>query len=133
MRLNSLQYVSLPTSSCRPTLKTWISLSFLFFTLSITQAQKQLISGTVISTEDQLPVIGASILEKGTNNITLTNTEGVFKIEISSPNTILVFTYIGMDNIEMPVDGKTSLTLSMTPSNALLNEFVLMYPQPSLL
>jgi TonB-dependent starch-binding outer membrane protein SusC len=125
MGLNSLRYyASILTSSCRSTFKTWLSLSFLFFTIYITQAQKQVVSGTVLSSEDQLPVIGASVLEKGTKNVTLTNTEGVFKIEVNSADAILVFSYIGLENIEMPVQGRTTFNVTMTASNALLHDVV---------
>ena len=124
MGLTLLRYAYLPTTYCRPTLKTWLSLSFLIFTLSITQAQKLVVSGTVISSEDQLPVIGASVLEKGTKNVTITNTEGVFNIEVNLADAVLVFSYIGLEPIEMPVQGKTTLSVTMTASNALLKDVV---------
>ena len=125
MGQNSTRYtLLLPISSHRSPLKMWLLLPFLIVFSSFTFAQKQLVTGTVISSEDQLPIIGATVLEKGTKNGTLTNTEGVFNLEVSSSNAILVFTYIGLDNIEMPVQGKTSFNVSMTPSNAMLKDVV---------
>ena len=83
-----------------------------------------MISGKVMSAEDQQPIIGATVLEKGTQNGTLTNTEGVFNLEVSSAEAVLVFSYIGLENIEMPLAGKTSLDVTMTTSDALLKDVV---------
>ncbi len=126
MGQNSTPYTLLPPLfSHRSPLKMWLLLPFLMVIASFTYAQKQSVTGTVISSEDQLPIIGATVLEKGTQNGTLTNTEGVFNLEVNSANAILVFTYIGLDSLEMPVQGKTSFNISMTPSNSILKDVVI--------
>lgn len=113
-----------PTVSCRSTLTAWLILPFLFFTVSALHAQKHTVSGTVVSAEDQQPVIGVTVLEKGTQNGTLTNTEGGFTLDVNLPEAILVFSYIGLENIEMPIQGRTSLSISMIASDALLKDVV---------
>ena len=90
----------------------------------ITFAQKVSVVGKVISADDQLPIIGASILERGTSNGTLTDTEGGFKLDATSANAVLVFSYVGMENVEMPLNGQTTLNISMSTSNALLKDIV---------
>lgn len=126
MGQNSTRYTNFLTlRSYSPTLKAWLLLPFLMVIASFTFAQKQSVTGTVISSEDKLPIIGATVLEKGTQNGTLTNTEGVFNLEVSSANAILVFTYIGLDSLEMPVQGRTSFNVSMTPSNSILKDVVI--------
>ena len=99
-------------------------LPFLLLISQVGYAQKQAVSGIIISSEDQLPIIGASVLEKGTQNGTITDTEGVFKLEVNSENAVLVFSYVGFDNIEMPVQGRTIFNLTMQASNALLKDVV---------
>ncbi len=125
MGLKSLQYIDLLfTFSCRFTVKTWVlTVTFLLILLQ-GYAQKLSVSGTVISAEDQMPIIGATVLEKGTQNGTLTDTEGGFKLDVASDNAVLVFTYIGLENIEIPVEGKTTFKISMTASNAMLKDVV---------
>jgi TonB-dependent starch-binding outer membrane protein SusC len=126
MGLTSMRNILLTTLFCRTTvIKVWFTLPLLIFILPIIHAQKLSVSGIVISSEDQQPVVGVTVLEKGTQNGTLTNTEGVFKIEVSSPEAILIFTSIGLNNLEMPVQGKTTLNITMTASNALLKDVVI--------
>lgn len=125
MGLKSLQYINaLFTSSCRFIIKTWVlTFTFLIIILQV-HAQKQSVSGTVFSAEDQLPIIGATVLEKGTQNGTLTDPEGGFKLDVTSDNAVLIFSYIGLENIEIPVQGKTVFKIAMTASNAMLKDVV---------
>jgi TonB-dependent starch-binding outer membrane protein SusC len=125
MGLTSIRNILSATCFCRATIKVWLALPLLIFILPIIHAQKQSVSGIVISSEDQQPVVGVTVLEKGTQNGTLTNTEGVFKIDVSSSEAILIFTSIGLENIEIPVQGKTTLNVTMTASNALLKDVVI--------
>ena len=46
--------------------------------LSVAMMASVTVSGVVISTEDGLPVIGASVLEKGTSNGTITDFDGMY-------------------------------------------------------
>lgn len=104
--------------------KVCFTLTLLVSIIPTIHAQKQSVSGTVISSEDQQPVVGVTVLEKGTQNGTLTNTEGVFKIEVSTPEAVLIFTSIGLENLEIPIQGKTTLNVTMAASNALLKDVV---------
>jgi TonB-dependent starch-binding outer membrane protein SusC len=124
MGLTSIRNILSATCFCRATIKVWFTLSLLVFILPIIHAQKQSVSGIVISAEDQQPVVGVTVLEKGTQNGTLTNTEGVFKIDVSSSEAILIFTSIGLENLEIPIQGKTTLNITMIVSNALLKDVV---------
>ena len=69
------------------------------------------VTGTVISAEDGLPVIGASVLEKGTSNGTITDFDGVYELTVSD-NAVLVFSYVGLTSQELKVSGpKMNVTL----------------------
>ena len=95
-----------------------------FCLFSTAFAQKLSVVGTVISSEDNLPVIGATVLERGTTNATLSNTEGSFKIDVASANAVLVFTYVGLENLEIAVGGRSTLAVTLGASNALLKDVV---------
>ena len=74
-------------------------LSFLaLLTCTIMYAQEE-ITGTV--NDAMGPVIGATVMEKGTNNGTVTDFDGNFKLKVAAGKT-LVFTYIGYQTVELP-------------------------------
>lgn len=60
------------------------------------------VSGVVTSAEDGLPVIGASVLEKGTTNGTITDFDGNYEITVADGAT-LEFSYVGMATQAIPV------------------------------
>ena len=62
------------------------------------------ITGTVISAEDGLPVIGASVLEKGTSNGTITDFDGIYELTVAD-DAVLVFSYVGLSSQELKVTG----------------------------
>ena len=58
----------------------------------------------VISTEDGLPVIGASVLEKGTSNGTITDFDGMYELTVQD-GAVLVVSYVGLATQELKVTG----------------------------
>lgn len=85
-------------------------------------AQQKLIKGTVVDSKEEV-VIGASVLEKGTSNGTITNIEGQFEIK-ASPNTVLVISYIGYKTKEVSVGNRTSLSIILEDDTEVLEEVV---------
>ena len=73
------------------------------------QQQKQSVSGTIKDPVGE-PVIGASILEKGTTNGTITDFDGNFTLNVA-PGATLVISYIGYKNQEMKVIPGKSLNI----------------------
>ncbi|HOV84569.1 MAG TPA: carboxypeptidase-like regulatory domain-containing protein, partial [Paludibacteraceae bacterium] len=86
-------------------------------------AQKIEVTGTVTSKEDGLPIIGASVLEKGTTNGTITNYDGVYTISVPIGAT-LVFSYVGMDKVERKVTGPGKIDVVMSPTAIAIEEVV---------
>ena len=65
------------------------------------------VKGTVYDATGET-VIGATVMEKGTTNGTVTDFDGVFTIKVN-PGATLVFSYVGFLNVEMPAsDGMWS-------------------------
>lgn len=85
-------------------------------------AQKT-VTGTVTSATDNTPLIGASILVKGTSTGTITDVDGNFSIRVDEDG-VLVFSYTGYESLEVPVAGQTSINVTMEESKTLLEEIV---------
>ncbi len=80
------------------------------------------ITGTIISSADQLEVIGANVLVKGTNRGTVTDIDGTFSIE-AQPEDVLVISYLGFETQEIVVGTQTELTIYLV-QGAILDEVV---------
>jgi len=75
----------------------------------IADAQSR-VTGKVIDEVTKEPLVGASVLVKGTSKATSTGLDGSFKIDVSgTENPVLVFSYIGYVTKEIPLTGKTNL------------------------
>jgi TonB-linked SusC/RagA family outer membrane protein len=92
--------------------------------LGLVNAQSKSISGKVISTEDGQPVIGASVMVKGTQTGTITGIDGSFTIAITGNSKTLTISYVGMKTIEVDVSKSQKLTVSLSPDVFGLNEVV---------
>lgn len=80
------------------------------------------VKGTVKDVKGE-SIIGATIVVKGTTIGTVTDIDGTFQI-ISPANGTLVISYIGFKTQEIPLAGKTSLSITLDEDNALLDEVV---------
>ncbi|MEA4935929.1 MAG: TonB-dependent receptor [Paludibacter sp.] len=87
------------------------------------QAQKISVKGVVKDAGTGDAIIGASILEKGTNNGTITNFDGEFNLSVLS-NATLIVKYVGYKDVEMPVAGKTNLNIQLNEDVVMLGEVV---------
>jgi len=86
---------------------------------------QNMVRGTVTSEKDQLPLIGVNVLVKGTINGTSTDLEGNYSLIVEDPdNAILVFSYIGYMQKEIPLEGRTTLSLSLSEDFAELDEVI---------
>ena len=68
-------------------------------------------------------VIGASVLQKGTTNGTITDFEGGFTLNLPS-NSVIVVSFVGYKTQEISVAGKTDLTVTLTEDTQLLGNVV---------
>ena len=80
------------------------TLSCLFLWVGMTMAQVGRISGVVLSAEDNEPVVGASVLVKGTTQGTITDTNGRYVINnVSESSKTIVISYVGMKTQEITI------------------------------
>ena len=98
-------------------------LTCLFMDVSLVAAQTQKVTGTVISEEDGLPLVGASVLVKGTSIGTITNVDGNFTLSnIPASAKHLVVSYIGMQPKEVEI--KPVVNVNLTSDSQLIDEVV---------
>lgn len=89
---------------------------------SATWAQT-VVTGTVTD-EQNLPLAGATVLVKGTNNGTSTDFDGNFSIEANVNSDILEVSYIGFSTLEVPINGQSSLNVRLTEDATQLEDVV---------
>ncbi|HKJ49006.1 MAG TPA: carboxypeptidase-like regulatory domain-containing protein, partial [Christiangramia sp.] len=94
---------------------------FLFFQSIV--AQEQVVTGNVTDGETGLPLMGVTIVEKGTSNGSVTDFDGNYSIE-ASPDATFVFSMIGYGSQEIPLEGKTTLDVVMSVDAQALDEVV---------
>ena len=87
------------------------------------QTQTPHVSGSVLDTENN-PIIGASVMVKGTKEGTISNTEGNFSIK-ATPGSVLVVSYLGFATQEVKVTGRGKpIIITMREDTKHLNEVV---------
>jgi TonB-linked SusC/RagA family outer membrane protein len=86
--------------------------------------QQQKITGTVTDATNGEPLPGVNILEKGTNNGTVSDFNGNFSITVLSEQAILQFSFVGYLTEEKPVNGQTKISVTMTEDIMELDEVV---------
>lgn len=89
-------------------------------------AQSFSVKGTIISSEDNEPLIGATILQEGTTNGVATDVDGNFTIEVKGASkATLVVSYIGMVTKKLPVSAETkTLNVTLDPESKVVDEVV---------
>ena len=87
---------------------------------NVQQATKK-ITGTVVDAMG--PVIGASIMEKGTTNGTVTDFDGNFSLNVK-PGATIVVSFIGFKTQEIAVGNQSTFNITMEDDNAVLEEVV---------
>ena len=88
------------------------------------QARAVEVKGTVTD-ESGEPLPGVSILEKGTTNGTVTDLDGQFTLSVASSESVLVFSFIGMESQERVVGTETLLNIRMVSDIGALDEVVI--------
>jgi len=81
------------------------------------------VSGTVKDQRGE-PMIGVSILEKGTSNGVISDLDGNFKLTVKDRNAILTISYVGYRPEEIPVNGRSTLDVILEEDTELLDEVV---------
>lgn len=102
---------------------TWILFLILSSFAFTVNAQQKNVRGTVADSNGE-PIIGASVVVKGTTNGTITDFEGSFALSNVPEKGIVVISYIGYKTQELPVAGKSVLKVVLAEDTETLDEVV---------
>ncbi|MBR1447350.1 MAG: TonB-dependent receptor [Prevotella sp.] len=81
------------------------------------------VTGTVVDATGE-PIIGASVMVKGTSNGAVTDYDGKFTINQVPSNANIVISYLGFRTQTVPVDGKQNFSISLEEDKQMLDEVV---------
>ena len=96
-------------------------LAMLFLMVGMAFSQTK-VNGTVVSQEDNEPVVGVSILVVGTNVGTVTDSNGRFSLTVPAGKSMLRFTYVGMETLE--VSARPNMRIVLRNGDTNLDEIV---------
>lgn len=92
--------------------------------LMINPMPERLITGKVITQEDRVPLIGVSVVIKGSSGGTVTDANGDFSLNIPDNETTLVFSYLGYTTKEVTVKEERTLNVVLAQNNQELSQIV---------
>ncbi len=98
------------------------SVCAIVFTLVVTSMQAQ-ITGKVTGSDSNEPLIGASVVVKGTTNGTVTDVDGSFSVNAKAGDSLQV-SFLGYDTQTIAVDNSTVLSIQLASSSSVLTEVV---------
>lgn len=90
----------------------------------IDQEEKRVIKGVVSSSEENMPIPGASVVVKGTTRGTITNINGEYELEVLGTDSVLVFSFMGMESKEVSLGSKILINVVLDPAVKELEEVV---------
>lgn len=90
---------------------------------ALTAYAQQRVSGIVTDITNE-PIPGLTVLEKGTGNGVITDIDGHYSIEVTNGNSILVFSFIGMQTQEIEVGSRATINVVMNEVLTDLDELV---------
>ena len=87
-------------------------------------AQSRNITGIVFDTDGKSPLVGATVILKGTATGTISNADGTYTIHVGSDNDVLVFQSLGYDPQEVTVGSRTTVNVTLKESAQKIDEVV---------
>lgn len=86
-------------------------------------AQDINVNGKIVSADDNSPLPGVTVLVKGTVHGTTSDVNGKYTIAVPV-NGVLVFSFVGMQTQEIPVDGRKTINVKLSDQDIALGELV---------
>ena len=121
-QLTSFKNVPYPLNGFKLNLSLFLFIVTLFSAIAQGYSQNR-ISGT-ISDANGIPLIGATVIEKGTDNGSQSDFDGNFLIENLKDNATLIFSYIGFKTVEISIEDNSTLDVILQQDYSDLDEVV---------
>ncbi|WP_243649648.1 SusC/RagA family TonB-linked outer membrane protein [Acetobacteroides hydrogenigenes] len=97
----------------------------MFLLLNLTAVAQQItVTGKVKDAKNGDPIPGVSIQVKGTTTGTASDIDGNFTIKAPNANSVVIFSFVGYQTVEVPLKGQKSLQVSLEPSTQSIEEVV---------
>jgi len=91
---------------------------------ALMQQQQITVTGKVTDSQTGEPMAGVNVIVKGTTTGTMTDASGSYSLNVPDRNATLIFSFIGYTTQEIPLEGKTSLNVSLVSEAVGLEEVV---------
>ena len=86
-------------------------------------SQQRVVTGQVTESDGN-PLPGVTVMEKGTNNGSLSDANGQYRIAVSTANPVLVFSFVGYTSQEVAVGSRAVVNVTLAASDIGLEEIV---------
>jgi len=86
-------------------------------------APQEVVTGKVTDQETGEPIVGASVLVKGTTNGTITDLDGNYRLDVPD-DAVVTFSYVGYESVEEVVAGRSVINVSLAVSISELDQIV---------
>ncbi len=110
---------------CNKVLLVTISLLLLTISSYASPFQGIQITGTVLDKKLNSPLVGVTIIEKGTSNGAVTDFDGKFSLVVTDANSILEFSYVGFETQSVTVGSQTDFTIYLEESAVGLEQIII--------
>ena len=97
---------------------------FSFYNVGYSQTNS-VVSGKIIDSIDNFPLIGATVVIKGTTNGIISDIDGNYTLNVNSLNDTLVFSYIGFVSQEIPINGRSVIDVLLKSQIEEIDEIVI--------
>lgn len=102
--------------------KVSLILAMVLFAVGFTMAQKT-ITGTIKAANGE-PVVGASVVVKGTTKGSLSDIDGNFSLDVPANATTLVISSVGYTTVEAAIGNESKINITLSDADAVLSEVV---------
>lgn len=96
--------------------------SFLLFHITLFAQEDDIEVSGVVTDVNGIPLPSVTIQEEGTNNGVLTDFDGNYTISVNSSESVLIFTYVGMQTVRNTVGTNTKMDVQMEEDSQALDE-----------
>lgn len=98
--------------------------SLLFFQLNVFAQDGEITVEGIVTDPNGVSLPGVTVQEETTDNGVTTDFDGIYSIEVNSPQSVLVFSYVGMQTVRRTVGGETTINVQMEEDAQALDEVV---------
>ena len=102
--------------------KTLLSLLFLVFSIISAFSQRAILRGVITDVVTNEPLVGASVVVKGTTRGAITDIDGIYQLELTKDNYDIIISYVGYATLEKVVQLQSDLTLDVPMSSSMALE-----------